>query len=139
MFVRCVPVSVFPSGALALLLASACTSHRAEAEVVVHHVEAVIKADGAGKAIPLARLTEAPCVDPEVCRVKRICEEAFGPLVASYRLAEEVRGEVAKGGDVDKVVLAKKLDEAEAAKEKARGLEEKCLIAKAELARKHRL
>ena len=122
-----------------LVLLAACTSHRAEAEVVVHNVEAVIKADGSRKAASLARLSQTPCEDAEVCRVKRICEEAFEPLVASYRLVEEVRGEVAKGNDVDKAALAKKLDEAEAAKERARGLEEKCLIAKAELARKHRL
>lgn len=120
-------------------LLGGCTSHRAEAEAVVRHVEAVIKADGPRKAVPLARLTETPCEEAEICRVKRICEEAFGPLVASYRLTEEVRAEIAKGSEVDKAALAKKLDEAETAKEKARGLEEKCLIAKAELARKHRL
>jgi hypothetical protein len=129
---------------------SACTSHRAEAEAVVRNVEAVIKADGSRKATPLARLTETPCADAEVCRVKQICEEAFGPLVASYRLQDEVRAAMAQskqdgaagtagGGELDRAALVKKLDEAEAAKEKARGAEEKCLIAKAELARKHRL
>lgn len=124
---------------LGTLLLTACTSHRAEAEAVVHSVEAVIKADGSRKVGRLAQLSATPCEDPEVCRVKRTCEDAFGPLIASYRLVEEVRAEIAKGSEVDKAALARKLDEAEAAKEKARGLEEKCLIAKAELARKHRL
>lgn len=116
-----------------------CSGHRAEAEAVVLNVEAVIKADGAAKATRLTRLSATPCEDPHVCSVKRTCEEAFAPLVASYRLQEEVRGTLAGGGDIDKAALAAKLDEAEAAKEKARGAEEKCLIAKAELARKHRL
>lgn len=129
-----------PSRALVLCgTLLACTSHRAEAEAVVRNVEAVIKADGSRKAVPLTRLTQTPCEDAEVCRVKRVCEEAFEPLVLSFRLIEEARVEIDKGVAVDKGELSKKLDEANAAKEKARGLEEKCLIAKAELARKHRL
>lgn len=126
-------------GLLVVGLVTACTSHRGEAEVVVRNVEAVIRADGPQKAGPLAQLNATPCEDTEICRVKRTCEEAFGPLVESYRLAEEVRVELAKLGEVDNAGLARKLDQADAAKEKARGLEEKCLIAKAELARKHRL
>ena len=131
------PRTMLTAGAAGLLLS--CTSHRAEAEAVVRNVEAVIKADGPRKAAPLARLNATPCEEAEICKVKRTCEEAFGPLIESFRLAEEVRAEIAKGSEVDKAALAKKLDEAEAAKEKSRGLEEKCLIAKAELARKHRL
>ena len=128
-------------GAIVLWAAAlaGCSGHRAEAEAVVLNVEGVIKADGAAKAARLTRLSATPCEDPQICRVKRTCEEAFAPLIASYRLQEEVRSTLAGGGDVDKAALAAKLDEAEAAKEKARGAEEKCLIAKAELARKHRL
>jgi hypothetical protein len=129
-------------GGTLLMLALAlvgCQSHRAEASVVVHNVEAVISAPPERKPGSLATLVSTPCEDPEVCRVKKMCEDAFEPLIASYRLVAEVRETMAKGGDVDKEALNKKLDEAEAAKEKARGAEERCLIAKAELARKHRL
>jgi hypothetical protein len=127
------------AGLVGLLTLPACQSHRAEAAVVVHNVEAVISAPPERKPGSLATLASTPCEDPEVCRVKKMCEDAFGPLITSYRLVAEVRETIAQGGDVDKAALTQKLDEAEAAKEKARGAEERCLIAKAELARKHRL
>lgn len=132
--------------ALVALGGSGCQSHRAEAALVVHNVEAVIAAPLEQKPGTLAKLSATPCEDPEVCRVKKVCEEAFGPLVESYRLTAEVREAIAKtagsadaSGPIDKAGLAAKLDRAEAAKEEARGAETKCLAVKAELARKHKL
>ena len=128
-------VSVLP--VLGLLIAPGCVRtsagpRRDETERLLRAVDRLIAADRNAKRPPLALLEAIPCADPDTCRLKTNCVDAFRPLVESTTLQEEVRAELARANGTplsrDRAqALGEKTTRAEGAKRQAEARVGGCL------------
>ena len=108
-------------------------AHREEGTRVVRAIDAVIAANDAAKATPLAALEATPCADPPACRARDACVAAFRPLVRSITQKDELRAAMRAPGAAASVdAMHAKIEAAEGSQREAAEKMDECLRASAE-------
>lgn len=127
--------------AFALLASLAACSRgddekRLAGERMLRTIDALVSADNASKAAPLAALEATPCQDPPACKARDTCVTAFRSLVRSVTVKDEVRAAMRAPGAAASVdALSAKVADAEAAQKSAEASMPACLSATAEARR----
>ncbi len=124
---------------LAPLVALACgpSKEKQQARALGAAIEAMIAAPNEQKAAALAAVERAPCEGELACETKRVCVDAFTPLVRAMTIKDEVRAAMrAPGAAASADALRARVDEADALVKETAKKHDLCLAKKAVMQQK---
>lgn len=124
---------------VAPLLALACgpSKEKQQARELGVAIETLIAAPNDQKAAALAAVERAPCSDDVACETKRVCVDAFTPLVRALAIKDEVRAAMrAPGAAASADALRARVDEADALVKETASKHDLCLAKKAAMQQK---